>query len=256
MKVDVVASASTRHTQHHDHHRVLIHLRRAPPPRAPPPRAPPPRAPPPSSCRRRLERDSASRAPPPRAPPPCVPPPRAPPPCAPPLLRESARINRDKEGLRKQRPHATVASPPSVRPRDVRRLLELLLHLAASAVLSSVSPLQKAWSARMNVNARGDDSYCSEHCVAPTRVVGEHGLSGSGRRLASVTAKRYARWTRPTGADVIGPGKVSHIHSTTRFPFREMATVIEISRSGESTRVHAATPNENYRTLHPTHMCG
>ena len=99
--------------------------------RAPPPRAPPPRAPPPSSCRRRLERDSASRAPPPRAPPPCVPPPRAPPPCAPPLLRESARINRDKEGLRKQRPHATVASPPSVRPRDVRRLLELLLHLAA-----------------------------------------------------------------------------------------------------------------------------
>ena len=48
-----------------------------------------------------------------------------------PLLRESARINRDKEGLRKQRPHATVASPPSVRPRDVRRLLELLLHLAA-----------------------------------------------------------------------------------------------------------------------------
>ena len=57
-----------------------------------------------------------------------------------------------------------------------------------SAVLSSVSPLQKAWSARMNVNARGDDSYCSEHCVAPTRVVGEHGLSGSGRRLASVTA--------------------------------------------------------------------
>ena len=27
-----------------------------------------------------------------------------------------------------------------------------------SAVLSSVSPLQKAWSARMNVNARGDDS--------------------------------------------------------------------------------------------------
>ena len=58
-----------------------------------------------------------------------------------------------------------------------------------SAVLSSVSPLQKAWSARMNVNARGDDSYCSEHCVAPTCVlVGEHGLSGSGRRLASVTA--------------------------------------------------------------------
>ena len=52
-----------------------------------------------------------------------------------PLLRESARINRDKEGLRKQRPHATVASPPSVRPgrrpRDVRRLHELLLHLAA-----------------------------------------------------------------------------------------------------------------------------
>ena len=129
MKVDVVGSASTRHTQHH--HRFLIHLRRAPPPRAPPPRAPPPRAPPPSSCRRRLERDSASRAPPPRAPPPRVPPPRAPPPCAPPLLRESARINRDKEGLRKQRPHATVASPPSVRPRDVRRLLELLLHLAA-----------------------------------------------------------------------------------------------------------------------------
>jgi hypothetical protein len=74
-------------------------------------------------------------------------------------------------------------------------------------VLSSVSPLQKAWSARMNVNARGDDSYCSEHCVAPTRVVGEHGLSGSGRRLASVTAKRYARWTRPTGADVHWTGK-------------------------------------------------
>ena len=55
MKVDVVASASTRHTQHH--HRVLIHLHIAQPPRAPPPRAPPP-----SSCRRRLERDSASRA--------------------------------------------------------------------------------------------------------------------------------------------------------------------------------------------------
>jgi len=54
----------------------------------------------------------------------------------------------------------------------------------------------------------------------------------------------------------IGPGKVSHIHSTTRFPFRDMATVIEISRSGESTRGHAATPNENYRKLHPTHMCG
>ena len=244
MKVDVVASASTRHTQHprRSPPRVLIHLRRAPPPRAPPPRAPPPRAPPPSSCRRRLERDSASRAPPPRAPPPCVPPPRAPPPCAPPLLRESARINRDKEGLRKQRPHATVASPPSVRPRDVRRLLWSCFCIwQPSAVLSSVSPLQKAWSARMNVNARGDDSYCSEHCVAPTRVVGEHGLSGSGRRLAIVTAKRYARWTRPTGADVIGPGKVSHIHSTTRFPFRDMATVIEISRSGESTRGHAAT---------------
>ena len=126
-----------------------------------------------------------------------------------------------------------------------------------SAVLSSVSPLQKAWSARMNVNARGDDSYCSEHCVAPTRVVGEHGLSGSGRRLASVTAKRYARWTRPTAGPMsFGPGKVSHIHSTTRFPFRDMATVIEISRSGESTRGHAATPNENYRKLHPTHMCG
>ena len=54
-------------------------------------------------------------------------------------------------------------------------------------------------------------------------------------------------------ADVIGPGKVSHIHSKTRFPFRDMATVIEISRSGESTRGHAATPNENYRKLHPTH---
>ena len=106
----------------------------------------------------------------------------------------------------------------------------------------------------MNVNARGDDSYCSEHCVAPTRVVGEHGLSGSGRRLAIVTAKRYARWTRPTAGPMsFGPGKVSHIHSTTRFPFRDMATVIEISRSGESTRGHAATPNENYRKLHPTH---
>ena len=48
-----------------------------------------------------------------------------------PSFLSSLRINRDKEGLRKQRPHATVASPPSVRPRDVRRLLELLLHLAA-----------------------------------------------------------------------------------------------------------------------------
>ena len=40
-------------------------------------------------------------------------------PCAPPLLRESARIKGDKAGVRKQRPHATVASPPSVRrPRQ------------------------------------------------------------------------------------------------------------------------------------------
>ena len=162
-----------------------------------------------------------------------------------PLLRESARINRDKEGLRKQRPHATVASPPSVRPRDVRRLLELLLHLAAIGGALQRQSIAEGLRVRTNVNARGDDSYCSEHCVAPTRVVGEHGLSGSGRRLASVTAKRYARWTRPTGADVIGPGKVSHIHSTTRFPFRDMATVIEISRSGESTRGHAATRNEH-----------
>ena len=35
-----------------------------------------------------------------------------------PLLRESARIKGDKAGVRKQRPHATVASPPSVRPRQ------------------------------------------------------------------------------------------------------------------------------------------
>ena len=43
-------------------------------------------------------------------------------PCAPPLLRESARIKGDKAGVSKQRPHATVASPPSVRPRHVRRM--------------------------------------------------------------------------------------------------------------------------------------
>ena len=43
-----------------------------------------------------------------------APPPIAPPPCAPPLLRESARINRDKAGLRRQRPHGTMASPPDV----------------------------------------------------------------------------------------------------------------------------------------------
>ena len=36
-----------------------------------------------------------------------------------PLLRESARLKGDKAGVRKQRPHATVASPPSVRrPRQ------------------------------------------------------------------------------------------------------------------------------------------
>ena len=42
-------------------------------------------------------------------------------PRAPLLLRESTRIKGDKAGIRKQRPHATVASPPSVRPRHVRR---------------------------------------------------------------------------------------------------------------------------------------
>ena len=47
-----------------------------------------------------------------------APPPIAPPPCAPPLLRESARINRDKAGLRRQRPHGTMASPPDVRPQS------------------------------------------------------------------------------------------------------------------------------------------
>ena len=50
--------------------------------------------------------------------------------------------------------------------------------------------------------------------------------------------------------------RVCQIHSTTRritrFPFREMATVIDMSRSGESTRGHAATPNDNYRKLLPT----
>ena len=39
--------------------------------------------------------------------------------------------------------------------------------------------------------------------------------------------------------------KVSHIHRKIRFPFREMATVIDMSRLGESTRGHAATPNDN-----------
>ena len=72
---------------------------------------------------RQLERARSSRAPPPR----CR---RLP--CAVsserrleravaalPLLRESARIKGDKAGVRKQRPHATVASPPSVRrPRQ------------------------------------------------------------------------------------------------------------------------------------------
>ena len=43
-------------------------------------------------------------------------------PRAPLLLRESARIKGDKAGIRKQRPHTTVASPPSVRPRHVRRM--------------------------------------------------------------------------------------------------------------------------------------
>ena len=42
-------------------------------------------------------------------------------PRAPLLLRESTRIKGDKAGIRKQRPHTTVASPPSVRPRHVRR---------------------------------------------------------------------------------------------------------------------------------------
>ena len=42
-------------------------------------------------------------------------------PRAPLLLRESTRIKGDKAGVRKQRPHTTVASPPSVRPRHVRR---------------------------------------------------------------------------------------------------------------------------------------
>ena len=257
MKVDVVASASTRHTQHHDHHHVFLytyvgHHRLE---------------------RRRLERrrlehrrlphaaDASSAT----------------------LPREHRRLERRRLVCRRLERRRLVhrrccesrresivtrrgyANSGRTRLWHHHRACGRVMCAACwscfciwqpSAVLSSVSPLQKAWSARMNVNARGDDSYCSEHCVAPTRVVGEHGLSGSGRRLAIVTAKRYARWTRPTGADVIGPGKVSHIHSTTRFPFRDMATVIEISRSGESTRGHAATRNENYRKLHPTHMCG
>ena len=31
-------------------------------------------------------------------------------------------------------------------------------------------------------------------------------------------------------------------------------TIIDMSRSGESTRGHAATPNDNYRKLHPAHV--
>ena len=78
----------------------------------------------------------------------------------------------------------------------------------------------------------------------------QRSMNGRFRRVLIRLAKPA---TRILAAFVIGPGKVSHIHSKTRFPFRDMATVIEISRSGESTRGHAATPNENYRKLHPTH---
>ena len=68
----------------------------------------------------------------------------------------------------------------------VRRLLELLLHLAAiGGALERQSIAEGLERADERQCPRGDDSYCSEHCV-----VGEHGLSGSGRRGFMASCER------------------------------------------------------------------
>ena len=48
-----------------------------------------------------------------------------------------------------------LASPPSVRLRDVRRLLELLLHLAAIGGSLQRQSIAEGLRVRTNVNARG-----------------------------------------------------------------------------------------------------
>ena len=60
-----------------------------------------------------------------------------------PLLRESARIKGDKAGVRKQRPHATVASPPSVR-RPRQRAPPAAAAAAAALTAYGIHPPEPA----------------------------------------------------------------------------------------------------------------